>query len=121
MPTAQPDSWTHLPAPAQREPLDFQARYTDDEYARLRQGNIPQDMDDKWFIYLHEGWLRLHRSWTGIWIYGLRLEQDGDAWTITESWVNRDPEQYRITDAERDREILEGLLARLLTQPETRP
>ncbi|AVJ30287.1 hypothetical protein [Achromobacter spanius] len=117
MPIATQDSWKHLPAPAQREPLHFQGRYTADEYARLRQGVIPQEMEDKWFIYLHDGWLRLHRSWTGNWIYALRLEQDGDAWTVTDSWVNRDPEQYRLTDAEYDRASLQRMLQWLMKGP----
>jgi len=117
MPIATPDSWQHQPAPAQREPLHFQGRFTADEYARLRQGFVPKEMEDKWFIYLHDGWLRLHRSWTGNWIFALRLEQDGDAWTVTDSWVNRDPQQYRLTDAEYDRDSLQRMLQWLIKGP----
>ena len=118
MPIATPDSWKHLPAPDQREPLNFQARYSADEYASLQAGSIPREMEDKWFIYLHDGWLRLHRSWTGNWIYALRLEQDGNDWIVTDSWVNRDPEQYRITDGDYDRQLLERLLQGLITRPQ---
>lgn len=76
MPIARADSWKRLPAPAKRADLPFDAVYDADQYARLRQGLIPQEMEDKWFIYLEDGQLCLHRSWTGTWIYALRLEPE---------------------------------------------
>ena len=79
MPIARADSWKRLPAPPARR-LPFDAVYDADQYARLRQGLIPQEMEDKWFIYLEDGQLCLHRSWTGTWIYALRLEPEGASW-----------------------------------------
>ena len=67
-------SWKTLPLPEQREPLAFAAEFTDAETELLVFGLIPREMEDKWFICLHQGWLLFHRSWTGACIYGLRLE-----------------------------------------------
>lgn len=39
------------------------------EYARLSLGLIPEEMEDKWFIYLEDNKLYCHRSWTGLCTY----------------------------------------------------
>lgn len=39
------------------------------EIEKLKEGYIPQEMEDKWFTYFENNKLYLHRSWTGICIY----------------------------------------------------
>jgi len=108
---AGPHSWKHEPAPAQREPLGFSAHYDAAMVARMRLGEIPADMDDRWFIYFDAGWLRFHRSWTGVWIYALQMQDDGQGgWNVVDSWVNRDPTQYRMEDIPADRESLARMI-----------
>ena len=104
MPRATPDSFRHLPVPGRREPLGYIGAFTPGEAERIRDGLIPRDMDDRWFIYFHEGWLRFHRSWTGAWIFALRLEDTphGGA-RVADSWVSRDPEHYLGTNTEQER------------------
>jgi len=94
--------------------MDYEAAFTDAEAERLRQGLKPCEMEDKWFIYFQDGWLYLHRSWTGAQIYWLKLDGSQAGVRVTESWVNRDPEQYRETDAAYDRLLLDFLIRRLL-------
>jgi hypothetical protein len=53
--------------------LPYQAAFDRVEFARLRAGLIPQQMEDKWFIYYEEPHLFLHRSWTGAPVYRLTL------------------------------------------------
>jgi hypothetical protein len=78
-------------------------------------------MEDKWFIYFAEGWLRFHRSWTGAYIYGLCLDRSPAGALVIDSWVNRDPEQYKGKDAEYDRLLLRFLIdAFLLKKPEAK-
>lgn len=103
-------SWKHLPPPEEREPLRFEASFTDDEAGQMMLGLIPQRMEDKWFIYYEEGWLRFHRSWTGAYIYALRL--DGAPWgvRVVDSWVNRNPQQYTASDTAYDRLLLRFLI-----------
>ena len=59
------DSWETSEPPEAREPLGYERVFSDAEGERLRQGLIPQEMEDKWFVYFEDGWLHLHRCWTG--------------------------------------------------------
>jgi len=116
------DSWKTLPPPAQREPLGFSALFSNSEAEALMQGSIPQAMEDKWFICFQDPWLLFHRSWTGACIYGLRLEASPAGVRIVDSWVNRDPGQYKGTDVDYDRKLVQFLIdAFLLRRPATFP
>ncbi len=67
--------------------------FTKEEYKYLTWGFIPVSMDDRWFFYLEDDWLHIHRSWTGYCIFQVRLEKFEDGYSIAEAWVNDDPEQ----------------------------
>ena len=75
---------------------------------------LPQQMEDKWFIYFEDDWLYFHRSWTGTCIYAVRLSAAGAGKKVVEAWVNRDPGQYKKADDRYDTEILGYLVERLL-------
>jgi hypothetical protein len=83
------NSWKALPAPQSRENLMFEASFDDAQFQVLREGVVPKEMEDKWFIYFEEDWLHFHRSWTNAEIYALRLERAGEGWQVTQSSVNR--------------------------------
>ncbi len=89
------ESWKGIPLPEERERLDISHAFTGEEYERVRMGFIPAEMEDKWFIYLEDGWLSCHRSWTGYCIFRIRLEATNGGYAIAEAWVNRDSAQYR--------------------------
>lgn len=103
------DSWKTIPMSASRLPVPFELRMTADEFDRVKRGNIPQEMEDKWFIFHEDGWVYFHRSWTGFCIYQVRFEQIDDAVVAKESWVTRDLGQYRNTDLDEDRQQLQIL------------
>ena len=111
---ATQSSWRTSPPPSAQEPLAFEAVFTDSEAELMMLGAIPADMDDKWFVYFHDGWLHFHRSWTGFHIYALRLDGSPGGVRVTDSWVNRDPDQYSGTDTAYDRQLLRFLIDRLL-------
>jgi hypothetical protein len=103
-------SWKHLPPPSKREPLAFEALFSDAEAKQLIIGLVPEQMEDKWFIYYEDDWLRFHRSWTGAFIYALRLDGSPSGVRVVESWVNRDPEQYKADDTAYDRKLVRFLI-----------
>jgi hypothetical protein len=114
MKIATQNAWKTLTAPQRKEPLTFEAQYSNVEAKKLKQGLIPQQMEDKWFVYFADGWLNFHRSWTGAQIYALRLEESPTGVTVIESWVNREPEQYKASDTAYDRKLLAFIIDSLL-------
>ena len=116
---ANRDSWKTLPPPIERADLGYSCHYTGIELARLKRGLIPEDMDDKWFIFFEEPWLYLHRSWTGACIYGLRLEPTPRGATVAESWVTRDPDHYKLSPLDYERALLAFLIDALLLGKDT--
>jgi hypothetical protein len=48
---ANRNAWKTLPIPAEREHFQLPLLFSDAEGERMRLGHIPEDMDDKWFIF----------------------------------------------------------------------
>ncbi len=113
-PFASSDSHHRLPSPALRVDLGLSHSYTSSEFEQIRRGFVPMDMDERWFIYYEEPWLYIHRSWTGVCIYGVRFETSADGASIVESWANRDSDQYTETSIETDRELCTFFIGTLL-------
>ena len=116
MPQSEPNriatrnSWKTLPLPSQREELRFAENYSTAEFEVMKQGLIPVEMEDKWFIFSEDGWLYFHRTWTGAAIYGIRFESTDSGAKPVESWTNRDPGQYRETRMDYDMAIVKFLI-----------
>jgi uncharacterized protein (DUF1810 family) len=111
---ASRESWKIKPPPAARTVLPYSRTFDERELDRVQRGLVPEQMEDKWFIFWEAPWLFLHRSWTGICIYGVRLAPKGAGATVEEAWANRDPEQYREADDAYDAAVLAFLVDRLL-------
>ena len=54
-----------LDPPEMQVALDFSESYTDSDFERIKRAVIPEEGEDKWFIFFGEPWLYFHRSWTG--------------------------------------------------------
>ena len=54
--------------------LPYDRFFYDSEAKKILDGFKPRDMDDKWFIYAEEGWVYFIRSWSGKYIFGLKLD-----------------------------------------------
>lgn len=109
-------SWKTLPCPDGRAPLPIDRTFSPAEAERLRHGLIPQDMDDRWFVYQEGDRLYVHRSWTGSCIFGLRLDEGPDGARIADAWASRDQEQYRSTDVGEDVRMLRAVIDMQLAQ-----
>ena len=107
-------SWHRLPDPAHKAELDYARVFSRQDLERIQLGHVPTSMEDKWFIYLEDGWLRFHRSWTGACIYGLKIRATAEGGQVVESWVNRDAKQYKQNDTEYDRRLVEFLIGAFL-------
>jgi hypothetical protein len=71
-------------------PLPYQAAFDSEQFARLKTGLIPREMEDKWFIYYEEPHLFLHRSWTGQPVYRLTLKNVPTGAEVIEALWSKD-------------------------------
>ncbi|WP_310424417.1 hypothetical protein [Chamaesiphon sp. VAR_48_metabat_135_sub] len=110
MKIAQRNDWKTEIFPSTSKSIVVDRTYSKSEFEKIIVGTIPEEMEDKWFVFYEEPWLYLHRSWTGFCVFKVRFEMVDDKVQITEVWVNRNPEQYKETDDSRDRNLLEILL-----------
>jgi len=83
---------------------------SEEDLRRISRSHIPQDMDDKWFIFREETQLYFHRSWTGACIFVATIELRESGAVITEAKVNRDPKQHN------GRDDYDALLIRFLIE-----
>lgn len=106
--------WKHEPA---SEPVPIPAPdriWSDDEMDRIRLGLLAESMDDKWFAYMEDNQLYLHRSWTGHGIYEATFTKTDGGHRISSAYVTDDYERYRRSSVETESARLERLISSLL-------
>jgi len=104
-------SWKNLPINKPKR-IDISLHFTDAQYSKLTRGLIPEQMEDKWFIFCEKDWLYFHRSWTGYGLFKGQLIKEGDGYLIKEFWAERDHKKYTVEDDNNDRETISFLIAR---------
>lgn len=103
---AKKGDWKTLDMPAENETFVLQRSFSEEQMTALRKGNIPEEMEDKWFWYMEGNTLYAHRSWTGFCVYIIEFSPDGN----NKVTVNRDSSQYTCTSVDEDRKTLNELL-----------
>jgi hypothetical protein len=96
--------------------LTVSAVFSEVEGLRIRDGHIPKNMDDMWFVYFEDGWLNFHRSWTGAHIFALRLEISSAGVRVVDAWASRDEAQYRSPGVDLEQNLVVRLIRLLLTE-----
>jgi len=109
--TATKETWKNIPIDNPKR-IDIDLVFTDKQFSKLTMGLIPQQMEDKWFIYYEEEWLYFHRSWTGNGMYKAKLNKITDGYSIKEFWAERNQEKYNNEDDNTDIETFSFLIAR---------
>lgn len=59
-------------------PIAYRRHFSPAEMEALKAGLWPQDMDDRWCIWLDGGVLRLWRSWSRMCVYELPVLEDAE-------------------------------------------
>ncbi len=113
------DSWKRSDMPSWTAELPYEQSFSHDEFGRLSAGLLPRSMEDKWFVYVEENLLHLHRSWTGSCIYKVELKPEVTGYSVVRAIVNRDAAQYRETDDDYDSALLGFLIDNLLLGKQT--
>lgn len=80
--------------------LEFEKKYSKEESIILTRGFLSLNMDDKWDIVFERNELNLYRSWTGIGLYKLKVENVNNdelkvrAAFVDEKFLNNYSQQY---------------------------
>jgi len=112
---AEPGDWKTLPMPEQHARLPFERTVDARQMAKLREGFVPSEQEDKWFVVYTDDALTFYRSWTGFCIYRVRFAARGvERFAVVEVTVNREPDQYRNVDDAADVRTLDSLIDSLL-------
>ena len=99
--------WDTTNMPFKKARFKLKRHFTNEEIQNLRCGCIPEEMEDRWFMYFEEDTMYIHRSWTGYCIYIVEFDFQTDVHRVV---VNRDKEQYTCTSKKEDSELLNRLL-----------
>lgn len=99
--------WQTVDMPEEHDSFILHRMLSETDVAILKMGNIPQQMEDKWFWYCEGNTLFAHRSWTGFCIYILQMNPGKKEHMVT---VNRFTEQYSCTDITEEEKNLNMLL-----------
>lgn len=108
------NDWRTFDMPELCEVATMNRALSKEEYQLLVCGFKPRDMDDRWFLYVQNDWVFLHRSWTGHCIFKLKLEVLSENVILTDIHINRDSDQYRSVNLEADKDEVNSVLTSLL-------
>lgn len=86
---ASRDSWTTHPMPEKHARLTASWLFTRNEFEQMKRGLIPEQMEDKWFIYYDNGWLFFHCSWTGYCIFQVEFKERDDVIEVSQIIASR--------------------------------
>jgi hypothetical protein len=111
---AKQEDWNTEPMPPERTSIYMDRAFTIGETEIIRRGLVPEQMEDKWFIYWNDGKLFFHRSWTGYCIYVVHFRDEDGSCRMVGADVNRDPDQYAGTSDEEDAGMIHYLVDLLL-------
>jgi hypothetical protein len=96
--SVQAEDWSDLQVMPERNiALHPRLWYSHEDMTAIRRGFYPTVMEQKWFLIFTDDRLRMHRSWTGNFIFdvGFTFNPQGGAY-VSDVIDNRDPEQYRL-------------------------
>ena len=77
----------------------------------LREGYIPEIMDEKWFIFMEGDRLFAHRSWTGLGVYEATFAPVDGGCVIESAVVTGTRSEYKRSSDQDESQILEVLIA----------
>jgi len=108
---ARPAGRRLCPFPDMHVSVPIHMPITTAQMENVRLGWIPEDMSDRWFIYVDEGNVaHIHRGGTGYCVYRVNFAPHQDGWAAVQLDANRDSEQYSNVDIERDVQTVKTLI-----------
>lgn len=103
-------TWQNYPIDNPKR-IEIYLHFNEKQFLKLTRGLIPEQMEDKWFIFYENEWLYFHRSWTVFGIYKAQLKKESDGYSITEFQAERNQEKYSNEDDNEDIDNFTFLIA----------
>ena len=98
--------------------LNYQAIFSEEEISILKANLSTMPAKHRWKVVFKDNLLSFYRSWTGRCIYQIALEKHASIYLVSTAYVNRNEQEYRITDDDYDISLLDYLVRHvLLGQP----
>ena len=119
MKKATSKDWKNKPLPKKRSLIPADRQFTPAEMNRIRQGLIPMEMEEKWFIFFKRNRLYFHRSWTAVCVYVAHFKRRRDGYILHLIEANRNARQYSEKDDAYDAKMFFYILDLLLLGRET--
>jgi hypothetical protein len=69
--------------------LAYRAEFSAAQFERLRDGLVPRQMEDKWFVYYDEPFLYWHRSWSGKPVYWIGFAFENGAARVVDAQISK--------------------------------
>ena len=91
--------------------INLKISFTPRQFHLIKQGLIPKQMEDKWFIFYENNFLYMHRSWTGFGMYKAEIINKGRFYAIDEFIAERNKDKNSTEDDEVDKDIFVNLIA----------
>jgi len=101
-PIAKKTDWDTEDMPKEQGSFVLRRHFSAEEIESLKCGNVPQEMEDKWFWYMEGNTLYAHRSWSGNCIFTIRFDFGTDEHLVT---VNQNREQCSLSMEEAEDQI----------------
>ena len=109
MKAAQAADWNIKPIPTDMYSINCKLQYTDKQFDMMKKGAIPEEMEEKWFIYYNNSNLYIYRSWSGICVFIVKFSDK----IVSEIMVNPDKD-FNLPVKEEIPEYVDRLINNLL-------
>ena len=106
--TAKKGDWHTINMPVKNKIVPLNVGFTDEKMKKIKLGFIPEEMEEKWFIYYDEEdeSLYLHRSWTGFCVFIVKFKKIDGGNAAVSAVVNDEAEQYKCSgDMENEKRV----------------
>jgi len=87
---ARREDWKTQPMPEGKITREINRFYSAGDAGMIRHGSMPEQMEDKWFIFYEDGKLFFHRSWTGLCVFVMHFREQGDALVANRLDINKE-------------------------------
>lgn len=114
---ATQNSWKTIPM-EKPQPYCTHLTLTPEHFAKLQMGFIPENMDDRWFVYFDNDWVYLHRSWTGYETFRAKIQTENDCYTIKEFWAETEQGKFNVGSENKNIELFCFVIARVVLKVE---